>query len=114
MGRLNKLPQRGRALPNKQLGGTVNSTSWRKGGGATQRLYTYQWEQYRKRFLFLNPLCVRCTALGRVTEATVVDHIVPHQGNVELFWKQDNHQALCKCCHDGWKAREEHAAGHRR
>lgn len=83
------------------------------GQGATARGYTYQWEQYRKRFLLQHPLCVHCESLGRITAATIVDHIVPHHGNVELFWKQDNHQSLCKCCHDGWKAQQEHQLGYR-
>jgi 5-methylcytosine-specific restriction protein A len=37
---------------------------------------------------------------GLVVLATVVDHVIPHRGDVELFWKPGNHQALCKACHD--------------
>ncbi|MEG0049160.1 MAG: HNH endonuclease signature motif containing protein [Clostridia bacterium] len=39
---------------------------------------------------------------GRLTFATVVDHIVPHRGDGELFWHKENWQPLCKDCHD-WK-----------
>ena len=48
-----------------------------------------------------------CTAAGRVTMATVVDHIEPHKGDPELFWDEDNWQGLCKPCHDGAKAELE-------
>lgn len=113
MGRLKTAPSKLGAMPSSGLS-KVNSNSWRpKGGGATARGYTYQWEQYRKRFLLLNPLCVYCQRVGKVTEACIVDHIIPHQGNQTLFWQQDNHQALCKLCHDSVKAREEARLGYR-
>jgi hypothetical protein len=53
-----------------------------------------------------NPLCVECERQGRITPATVVDHIIPHKGNLELFWDEDNLQALCKPCHDRKTAKE--------
>jgi 5-methylcytosine-specific restriction protein A len=50
-------------------------------------------------FLRAHPLCVACSA-SRVTRlATVVDHIVPHRGDLGLFWSQANWQALCVQCH---------------
>lgn len=45
--------------------------------------------------------------LGRYVAATVVDHIVPHRGDMKLFWDRDNWQALCKACHDSHKQRLE-------
>jgi 5-methylcytosine-specific restriction endonuclease McrA len=45
-----------------------------------------------------------------VTEAKVVDHIVPHEGDEALFWDQANWQPLCKTCHDTTKAQEERRA----
>ena len=36
----------------------------------------------------------------------MVDHIIPHKGNLELFWDEDNLQALCKPCHDRKTAKE--------
>jgi len=59
------------------------------------RLYDGDWEKYRVKFLDINP---RCYACGE--RATVVDHLVPHQGDVVLFKKRDNHIPLCKSCHD--------------
>ncbi|NMB34825.1 MAG: HNH endonuclease [Firmicutes bacterium] len=60
----------------------------------------------RKRVLLKHPLCAECKRQGRVTKATVVDHIIPHKGNPELFWDENNLQALCKPCHDLKTARE--------
>lgn len=68
--------------------------------GARQRGYTKKWERYRKGFLGRNPLCVTCLAAGRTEPATVVDHIVPHRGDMRLFWDFANHQALCERCHN--------------
>ena len=41
-----------------------------------------------------------CVRQGRVTPASVVDHVVPHRGDAGRFWDQDNWEALCKTCHD--------------
>lgn len=68
-----------------------------------RHLYGAKWRCYRLRFLAKNPLCKRCHELGRVSAATVVDHIQPHKGDVLLFWSPQNHQALCQPHHDGWK-----------
>jgi predicted kinase len=38
--------------------------------------------------------------------ANVLDHVVPHRGNAELFWAQSNWQALCVGCHGIKTARE--------
>ena len=48
----------------------------------------------------LHPLCAECQRHGRVTAATVVDHIIPHRGNMELFWDRDNWDSLCAPCHN--------------
>lgn len=50
---------------------------------------------------------MECERLGRITPATVADHIKPHEGNPELFWDEDNLQPLCKRCHDSKTARED-------
>jgi 5-methylcytosine-specific restriction protein A len=47
-----------------------------------------------------NPLCVDCKTADLLTAANVVDHIVPHRGDMNLFWSEDNWQPLCKRCHD--------------
>ena len=62
--------------------------------------YNHRWQLVRKAYLHSHPLCVLCQAVGRLTPATVVDHIVPHRGDPILFWDESNWQALCKSCHD--------------
>ena len=69
-------------------------------GNAAARGYDAKWREARKLFLQRNPLCQNCLKNGKVTPATVVDHIVPHRGDPILFWDQENWQALCKSCHD--------------
>lgn len=67
-------------------------------------LYTYRWQQRSKAFLRRHPLCVMCKARGRTVEATVVDHVTPHRGDLALFWDElGNWQSLCKPCHDSRK-----------
>ena len=67
---------------------------------STKRGYGSKWQAARKRYLRAHPYCVRCLKEGRMTEATVVDHITPHRGDATLFWDENNWQSLCKPCHD--------------
>lgn len=107
MPKVRTLPSRVPAQPARVA--TMQPGSWRgpAGKSSTARGYGYRWQQYRLRFLAEHPLCVMCKQAGRVEAATVVDHIEPHKGDDALFWDTDNHQALCKRCHDGAKQREE-------
>lgn len=76
---------------------------------AQQRGYTSTWHKARSAYLKLHPLCVMCAKSNRTRAATVVDHIIPHKGNTELFWARDNWQPLCKRCHDSTKQAQERA-----
>ena len=78
-----------------------------KRASAAQRGYGGRWQRYRKRYLEANPLCVMHQRLGQTVAAIVVDHIKPHRGDHKLFWNPDNHQSLCKSCHDRHKQRQE-------
>lgn len=69
-------------------------------GNARERGYDTHWRRARGLFLRQNPLCVECQRNGKLTPATVVDHIVPHRGDKALFWDKQNWQPLCKSCHD--------------
>ena len=63
------------------------------------KLYTStRWRAYRRMFLAEHPLCVNYHECK--TAATVLDHIVDHDGDYERFWKPDNHQAMCSTCHN--------------
>ncbi len=70
------------------------------------RLYDKRaWRRQSRAFLQCNPLCCMCEQVGKVTLATLVDHIKPHGGDPGLFWDQENNwQSLCGTCHSGAKA----------
>lgn len=69
-------------------------------GGAYVRGYGAKWRKARTHYLQLHPLCAECKRNGKLTPATVIDHIVPHRGDMQLFWDEKNWQPLCKDCHD--------------
>ncbi|HFI0435151.1 HNH endonuclease signature motif containing protein [Streptococcus suis] len=66
----------------------------------SEKGYTSRWQKARRYYLKGHPLCVHCQRKGKLTKATVVDHIKPHRGDQDLFWNPLNWQALCKSCHD--------------
>lgn len=51
-----------------------------------------------------------CEALGRVTSATTVDHVIPHRGDETLFWEGEL-QSLCSTCHSSHKQAQERGSG---
>jgi len=57
------------------------------------------------------PLCVECGKLGRLTIATVCDHIIPHKGDMGLFYDYGNLQGLCTHCHAVKTATDDGAFG---
>jgi 5-methylcytosine-specific restriction enzyme A len=61
-----------------------------------------RWKHRRKQQLQAHPLCVLCLQGGRITAATVADHVIPHRGNAELFYHGDL-QSLCDHCHNKTK-----------
>ena len=65
--------------------------------------------QARRKALFARePLCRVCRAQGRVSAATIRDHVVPlAEGGSD---EDDNVQPLCECCSDS-KTREESKRG---
>lgn len=67
---------------------------------AHKRGYGTRWRKAREAYLHRNPLCVMCLEEGMTTQAEVVDHIIPHKGDTNLFWDIGNWQSLCKAHHD--------------
>ena len=53
----------------------------------------------RKAHLEKNPLCVECQQKGKIRKGAILDHIIPHKGNSELFWDESNWQTMCWSCH---------------
>jgi len=61
--------------------------------------HTPTWRRIRKAQLAREPMCRDCKKGGKITVATVCDHIVPHRGNIKLFFKGP-FQSLCEHCHN--------------
>lgn len=89
-------------------GRSKHAKDWRKEYG------TARWARARCAYLQAHPLCVECEKAGRLVTATVVDHVIPHRGDMKLFWDQKNWQALCKSCHDRKTAAEDGGFGNER
>lgn len=80
-------------------------------GSAAERGYGTRWQKARATYLASHPLCKQCDQRGLIVRATVVDHIIPHKGDQNLFWSRDNWQSLCKPCHDKKTATEDGGFG---
>ena len=79
---------------------------------ALHRLYcTNRWQRIRQSILSAEPLCAECARQDKITPATVVDHIIPHKGDLALFYDTSNLQPLCKRCHDAKTVREDGGFG---
>lgn len=66
--------------------------------------HLYKLARYRRKrraFLASHPYCAIC---GDVAED--LDHIIPHEGDMRLFWNPKNWQALCHRCHSRKTRRE--------
>lgn len=83
------------------------SSTRRPGPIAHGTAYTGAWQKARRAHLAHEPLCRACAQAGRTTAANTVDHIIPHRGNMELFWQRSNWQSLCATCSSGDKQRLE-------
>lgn len=67
--------------------------------------HSREWRHLRKVFLTEHPFCTECWKKGKLTEASVVDHVVPiRQGGPAL--NENNLQALCASCHSSKSIKE--------
>lgn len=83
----------------------------RGSAGQYSKLYTTsRWRRLRAMQLLAEPLCSSCCARGLVTEASVVDHIEPHKGDMDKFW-YGALQSLCSRCHNSDKQLLESSGG---
>ena len=81
----------------------------RRRGSARERGYTAAWSRAAADHRRHHPLCVGCQARGRYVPATLVDHVVPHDGDAVLFWDRSNWQSSCTWCHSVLKQALERA-----
>lgn len=79
-------------------------------GNSHQRGYDHKWRKERDKYLQDHPLCVEHLKRNMLMPATVVDHIIAHKGDKELFWDKSNWQALCESCHNRKTASEDKGA----
>lgn len=75
-------------------------------GSAASRGYDSKWDRARKAKLAKDPWCAECARQGIRTPATMVDHRVPHRGDMKLFWNSSNWQSLDDHCHAVKRQRE--------
>lgn len=69
-------------------------------GKTAERGYGSRWQKLRNWWLREHPLCAHCEKQGRMTTATQVDHIIPHNGDEALLHDVTNLQSLCVPCHN--------------
>lgn len=68
---------------------------------------TARWQRRRALQLHREPLCRFCEEQrGLAVVATVADHVHPHRGDPEAFWRGEL-QSLCAPCHNSDKQRIE-------
>ena len=76
---------------------TLDRKIFSKRGKSRQWHNLYQTAEWRRRsrdFLKRYPICFICGA-----PSTITDHIVPHRGDLYLFWDENNWQPMCQRCH---------------
>ena len=76
---------------------------------SAKRGYDHVWRKERAFFLSQpeNMFCVDCLQRGIHTFAELVDHIIPHDGDMNLFWDIENWQSLCIVHHNQKTAKEK-------
>lgn len=83
-------------------------------GSASARGYGRRWQQASKAYLRAHPLCM-CPDCDdgrkRVTPAVLVDHRIPHRGDMALFWDSSNWQSMSEACHNKKTATEDGGFG---
>ena len=76
------------------------------------KIYGRAWRKARAAYLMKHPLCRECKKHGRDELATDLDHIIPHNGDMKLFWDFENNiQQLCRSCYSRLTAKYDGAFG---
>jgi 5-methylcytosine-specific restriction enzyme A len=79
----------------------------RRRGTAHERGYTNQLRSRMAAWKHRHPLCLGCSAVGRIQATEVCDHVVPHKGDSLLLWTESNWQPSCREHHNIIKQRLE-------
>ena len=75
------------------------------------RYHTKQWQRTRKLVLLRDAVCVLCERLGKLTPATVADHVIPvrmRDREDDRFYDIETIRGLCTCCHARVSGRQAH------
>jgi 5-methylcytosine-specific restriction enzyme A len=79
---------------------------------AAQRGYGSAWQRASKAYLRAHPIAVDIYHHHVGPQlAEVVDHRIPHRGDMALFWDESNWQGLTKADHDRKTAEEDGGFG---
>jgi 5-methylcytosine-specific restriction protein A len=70
--------------------------------GRWGHLYGKRWRKRARYQLQIEPLCRMCKSEGRITAASVADHVIPHRGDINSFWLGEL-QSLCTFHHNSTK-----------
>ena len=84
----------------------IHNRTVRRDTGSQELHRSNAWRQFSISFRRSNPICKYCNIHGKSKLCQQVDHIIPHNGDPDIFWMDDNYQALCASCH-GYKRTEE-------
>ena len=57
---------------------------------------------------YLCQICNEAVVNGDRFKRPVIDHKIPHKGDLGIFWDEENLQLLHKSCHDRKTAFEDH------
>ena len=77
-----------------------------------KRYATARWKRTRAHQLAIEPLCRMCKEAGRVSAATVCDHVDPRSKDTEEGFFAGPFASLCKPHHDGAKQQQERTGYH--
>jgi 5-methylcytosine-specific restriction protein A len=72
-----------------------------------EQLYEHRrWRRIHRQQIQRKPVCEMCERRGLLAAATVVDHVIPHKGDINRFWLGP-FQSLCATCHNADKHVQE-------
>jgi len=76
-------------------------------GSARERGYGARWDKTSTGFKHSHPLCLGCEAVGRTEATTITDHVIPHRGDMVVFWDSTKWQPSCDWHHSVVKQKLE-------
>ena len=76
-------------------------------GSARERGYGVRWDKASAGFKRSHPLCLGCQAVGWIKATTTTDHVIPHRGDMAMFWDSTKWQPACDWHHSVVKQKLE-------